>query len=186
MIFRRRRNGCADSPVAPAEEPARILTDLDRRYRRPLVSYFEKRIRESYDIDDLVQEVFIRLTCRSQLENIDYLDGYVFEVAANVIRDRLRRKITHHATAHDSLENSPEPTDDFSPERVLIGRQLLVQVIEALEELPARTRQVFILTHYEEMRQEDVAARLGLSVSGVRFLLRQAKAHLARRLEQNA
>src|SRR5262249_13029518 len=141
MIFRPRRNGGANSPVTPAEEPARTLTDLDRRYRRPLLGYFEKRIRESYDIDDLVQEVFIRLTCRSRLENIDHLDGYVFEVAANVIRDRLRRKITHYAASHDSLENSPEPADDFSPERVLIGRQLLVRAIEALEELPARTRQ---------------------------------------------
>jgi DNA-directed RNA polymerase specialized sigma24 family protein len=36
------------------------------------------------------------------------------------------------------------------------------------------------------MNQEDIAAQLGLSLSGVRFLLRQAKAHLARRVEQDA
>jgi RNA polymerase sigma factor (sigma-70 family) len=169
-----------------ASDPASLLTDLDRRYRRPLVAYFEKRIREAYDVDDLVQEVFIRLAHRSQLEDINYLEGYVFQVAANVIRDRLRRRLTRHAADHDPIEESLLPTDDFSPERVLQGRQLLTQAIGALEELPARTRQVFILYRYEEMTQEQIAAHLGLSLSGVRFLLRQAKAHLARRLEQDA
>ncbi len=171
---------------AAGADPAPLLTDLDRRYRRPLVNYFEKRVREAFDVDDLVQEVFIRLAYRSELQPIENLEAYVFQVAHNVIRDRLRRQATHRVAQHDSLENSPEITDDFSPERVLIGRQLLAQAIEALEELPARTRQVFVLYQYEEMSLEDIAARLGLSISGVRFLLRQAKAHLARRMDQNA
>jgi len=171
--------------TAEARESASFLTDLDRRYRRPLVAYFQKRIREAYDVDDLVQEVFIRLTHRADLENIDYLEGYVFQTAANVIRDRLRRRTTRHASEHDPLEESALPSDDLSPERVLQGRQLLDRAIEALRELPARTRQVFILCRYEEMKQEEIAAHLGLSSSGVRFHLRQAKAHLARRLEQD-
>ena len=52
---------------------ADFLVHLDRRYRRPLTSYFEKRIRESYDIDDLVQEVFIRLAHRPGFDDIEYL-----------------------------------------------------------------------------------------------------------------
>jgi RNA polymerase sigma-70 factor (ECF subfamily) len=180
---------------APAAQPSgdgtacaasSILTDIDRRYRRPLLTYFEKRIREAYDVEDLVQEVFIRLAARSSLENVEFLDGYVFQTAANVIRDRLRRRTTHHASEHDSIEDSVLPTDDLSPDRVLQGRQLLDQAIAALYELPTRTRHVFVLYRYEEMNQEQIAAHLGLSVSGVRFLLRQAKAHLARRMEPDA
>jgi RNA polymerase sigma factor (sigma-70 family) len=187
MTFWRKRNRQADAAVrAAAMDPVSALTDLDRRYRGPLVNYFEKRVREAFDVDDLVQEVFIRLTYRSELQPIENLEAYVFQVAHNVIRDRLRRRATRRAAQHDGLENTPELTDDFSPERVLIGRQLLIRVIEGLEELPARTRQVFVLAQYEEMRQEDIAAQLGLSISGVRFLLRQAKAHLARQLEQEA
>lgn len=187
MTFWRKRHRPADASVkAPAADATSLLSDLDSRYRRPLVNYFEKRVRQAFDVDDLVQEVFIRLTYRSEVQPIENLEAYVFQVAQNVIRDRLRRQATRRVAQHDTLENSPEPTDDFSPERVLIGRQLLNQVIEALEELPARTRQVFVLCQYEEMGLEDIAAQLGLSVSGVRFLLRQAKAHLARRIEHNA
>jgi RNA polymerase sigma factor (sigma-70 family) len=167
-------------------DPEVFLANLDRRYRRPLIAYFERRIREACDVDDLVQEVFIRLDRRLRQESVAYLEGYVFQTAANVIRDRLRRRLTRRTSQHDPIEGAALPSDDFSPERVLQGRELLLRALEALQELPARTRQVFVLCRYEEMRQDEVAAHLGLSVSGVRFLLRQAKAHLTRRLEQDA
>lgn len=155
---------------------------LDRRYRRPLVSFFEKRIRESYDVDDLVQEVFIRLARRSGFEDIERIEGYVFQTAANVIRDRLRRQAVRHAGEHDPLDSSELPADDLSPERVLQGRQLLDCALQALQELPARTRHVFVLRRYEGMKQEQIAAHLCISVSGVRLHLQRAQAHLALRL----
>ena len=46
------------------------------------------------------------------------------------------------------------------------------------------TRRVFVLRRYEGMRHEEIAAHLGMSVSGVRFHMDKAKAHLARRMEQ--
>lgn len=179
------RSGSAEPSSAPVDS-ADFLVHLDRYYRRPLITYFEKRIRESYDVDDLVQEVFIRLAHRPNFEDIDYLEGYVFQTAANVMRDRVRRRATRHAAQHDSLEDCELPTNDFSPERVLQSRQQLEKAIEALSELPERTQQVFVLRLYEGLKQEDIAARLGLSVEGVRFHLRRAKAHLTQRLEQDA
>ncbi|MET0535698.1 MAG: sigma-70 family RNA polymerase sigma factor [Steroidobacter sp.] len=182
-MFRWRKQ--VDSPAAAAAaapDSVEFLVSLDRRYRRPLTSYFEKRIRESYDIDDLVQEVFIRLAHRP-LDDIEYLEGYVFQIAANVIRDRVRRRAVRHASEHDPLENCELPLNDFSPERVLQGKQLLDRALEALLELPARTRNVFVLRLYEGMKQEEIAASLQISVDTVRFHLRRAKEHMARRLE---
>jgi RNA polymerase sigma-70 factor (ECF subfamily) len=173
--------------TGPAPDTPEFLAELDRRYRRPLVHFFEKRIRESYDVDDLVQEVFIRLAHRTSFQDIEYVDGYVFQTAANVIRDRVRRHVVRHHSQHESLENCELfPTDDFSPERVLQGRQQLERAIEALGELPERTQCVFVLRLYEGLRQEEIAAKLQLSVQGVRFHLRRAKAHLMQRLERDA
>lgn len=184
-MFRWRKQVAVPEPVAPAAaDSVEFLVHLDRRYRRPLTSYFEKRIRESYDIDDLVQEVFIRLAHRPNFSDIEYLEGYVFQVAANVIRDRVRRRAVRHASDHDPLENCELPTNDFSPERVLQGRQLLDRALGALLELPARTRHVFVLRVYEGMKQEEIAASLQISVETVRFHLRRAKEHMARGLEK--
>jgi RNA polymerase sigma factor (sigma-70 family) len=171
------------APGTPGDDKA-FFAELDRRYRVPLIRYFGKRIREAYDVDDLVQEVFIRLVRQAALESVVQIDSYVFQTAANVIRDRARRQAARHHREHDELQESTLPTNDLSPERVLLGSEQLDVAIAALEELPDNTRRVFVLCRYEGMRQEEIAAHLGMSVSGVRFHMDKAKAHLARRLEQ--
>jgi RNA polymerase sigma factor (sigma-70 family) len=179
------RVGSPSLPVGAGDDPGSFL-DLDRRYRRPLINYFQKRIRESYDAEDLVQEVFLRLSQRQTLQDIDYLEGYVFQVAANVMRDRARRQAVRHTAQHERLENCELPANDFSPERVLQGRQQLERAIAALGGLPQRTRQVFVLRLYEDLKQEEIAARLKMSVAGVRFHLRRAKAHITRSTDEDA
>jgi RNA polymerase sigma factor (sigma-70 family) len=169
---------------APAGTGEAFLANLDRRYRVPLIRYFAKRIRETYDVDDLVQEVFIRLVRQAAIESVQQIDSYVFQTAANVIRDRARRQAARHHREHDELSESDLPTNDLSPERVLLGAEELERVIAALQELSESTRQVFVLRRYEGMRHEEIATHLGMSVSGVRFHMEKAKAHLARRLEQ--
>jgi RNA polymerase sigma factor (sigma-70 family) len=174
------------SPLVPAGSDVDFLNHLDRRYRRPLVNYFEKRIRESYDVEDLVQEVFIRLSHRQNLQEIEYLEGYIFQTAVNVMRDRARRQAVRKVHQHEPLEECELPTNDYSPERVLQGRQQLERAITALSELPDRTQQVFVLRLYEGLKQEEIATRLKMSVEGVRFHLRRAKAHITQSVEQDA
>jgi RNA polymerase sigma factor (sigma-70 family) len=159
------------------------LADLDRRYRVPLIRYFGKRIREAFDVDDLVQEVFVRLMRQATLESVTQIDSYVFQTAANVIRDRARRQAARHRSEHDELSEGNTPADDLSPERVLLGTEELARAVAALQELPDTTRRVFVLRRYEGMRHEEIAVQLGMSVSGVRFHMAKAKAHVARRLE---
>lgn len=172
------------APSTPGDDST-FLADLDRRYRTPLIRYFGKRIRESYDVDDLVQEVFIRLVRQAAIESVRQIDSYVFQTAANVIRDRARRLAARHHREHDELSEGNLPTDDLSPERVLLGAEQLGRALAALEELPDSTRRVFVLRRYEGMRYEEIAAHLGFSISGVRFHMAKAKAHLARRMDQS-
>jgi RNA polymerase sigma factor (sigma-70 family) len=175
---------CPNVVPASSGDGAAFLADLDRRYRVPLTRYFGKRIRETYDVDDLVQEVFIRLVRQAGMESVQQIDSYVFRTAANVIRDRARRQAARHHREHDELSERNLPTNDLSPERVLLGTEQLARAVAALEELPENTRRVFVLRRYEGMRHEEIAAHLEISVSGVRFHMEKAKAHLARRLEQ--
>jgi RNA polymerase sigma factor (sigma-70 family) len=175
---------CSPRAPAAAEDDMAFLADLDRRYRIPLSRYFAKRIREAYDVDDLVQEVFVRLVRQAAIESVQQIDSYVFQTAANVIRDRARRHAARHYRQHDELSASDLPTNDLSPERVLLGTEQLARAVAALEELPENTRRAFVLRRYEGMRHEEIAAHLGMTVSGVRFHMEKAKAHLARRLGQ--
>ena len=160
--------------------PERKLEALAAEYRAPLTRYFQRRLRGRPDAEDLVQEVFIRLTRQDDLDTVEHLDGWIFHVAANVLRDRLRR---------DAIRAEPdpppfyEPEDEaaISPERALIGRDALERVIRALNDLPELTRAVFAQYHFDGVAQVEIARRLGVSLSTVEKHMNKAGQHLLRR-----
>ena len=68
-----------------------------------------------------------------------------------------------------------------SPERVLVGKQTIQDVLDALAELGERTRDVFILARLENVQHREIAAIYGISVSMVEKLMMKAMAHLGAR-----
>lgn len=165
----------------------RLLKEFNQRYRKVIAGYFSKRVDNTADVDDLVQEVFLRLTGRANLSRIDQIGAYIFTTAANVLRDHFRRIGSRQTDCHDSLddhvESGKDSSDVFSPERVLLGREALEKLITALEELPDRTRQIYLLSRFERLKYPEIAKRVGLSVRGVRFHMVKAKAHMAKCME---
>lgn len=137
-----------------------------RRYSGALRRFFQTRVLDWADIDDLIQEVFLRLARRG-LADIDNIEGYMFQAAANVLRDRIRHRATKFWSKETQLQESVTEDTAFSPERVLLGREAIQLVVEILKELPERTQQVFVLGCFEEMTQGETAKKLGISLSTV-------------------
>lgn len=69
--------------------------------------------------------------------------------------------------SHEEFDGQVHGDVDFSPERLLLGREMLARATAVLLELPERTRVIFVLRRLEGMRYLDIAARLGISVSAV-------------------
>jgi RNA polymerase sigma factor (sigma-70 family) len=159
-----------------------FLADLSQRYRAILTRYFERQLRQSSEIEDLVQEVFARLAHRRDITALEHLEGYLFETAANVLRDRGRRRAVRQLDHHDSYEESRHAVEDFSSERVYLGEEALQELVRALQELPERTRTVFVLHRLEELRHAEIARRLGISVSAVEKHVVKAIQYLCDRL----
>lgn len=155
----------------------KLLARWASDFRQPLFNYFRKRISAAEDANDLVQEVFLRLSKRSDLANIERVEGYLFQTAASVLADSYRkgaRTPDHLLTFDESLHGQA----DFSPERVFTGRQELESLIEAIHALPERTRQIYVLYHLENIGQKDIAARLGMPVSTLEKHMARANRHL--------
>jgi len=167
---------------SPSDEPAAGEAAATTRYRSSLLRYFQRRVGDRVEAEDLVQDVFVRLTQRGNLDAIEHLTGYVFEAAASVLRDRHRRRRSRSADVHDEYDVDRHGGVDFPPDRVLGGQERLRQASAALLELPERTRDVFLLRRIEGMRYQDVAARLGISVSAAEKHMQRAVAHLLRRM----
>jgi RNA polymerase sigma factor (sigma-70 family) len=150
-------------------------------YAPGLRRYFSKRVPSS-DIDDLVQEVFVRMQGHGVGPPIEHLDRYLFTVAASVLTDLARRSAVRHEKAHESLEEAHYPIEERTPERVLLDREALDVIVAAISDLPTRTREVFVLHRFEEMTCNTIAAEYGMSVSAVEKHIMKALRFLHARL----
>ena len=166
----------------PEGQRAAMERDLYARFRVPLERYFAKRTFEKGDVDDLVQEVFTRLVARSGDLQMEEPEAYVFQVAANLLRDRARRDIFRKSASGQYAEENSENVEAITPERVLLAKQQVAKLKEALAELPERVRFVFLLHRYEGMKYREIAKHLGVSVSSVEKYMMQAIKHVAKRL----
>ena len=135
--------------------------------------------------EDLVQEVFLRLSRRGQVKEIEDLEAYLFQTAASVVVDSHRKSATRHATFHVEYDETAHAPSEFSSERILAGKQDLDRVLTGLRELPERTRHVFMLSRFEHFRHAAIARKLGISVSAVEKHLVRALAHLTECLERS-
>ena len=170
--------------IAEGRDPkaSRLLRALSLRLRLPLVKYFRRRVRNGADAEDLTQEVFERLARHQNLDVVEQIDGYVFTVATNLLRDRARRLTTH--TVGDKLFlNGVERVEEITPERVLLSTEAMDRFLAALAELPDRTRTVLLLRRYEGLDFKEIAQRLGISVSTAEKHVMRAMNHLSRRLD---
>lgn len=165
-----------------------VLTDLDRRFRKPLSIYFRRRLAGRHDdAEDLTQEVFVRLARRPDQNNGETIEGYVFKIAASVLADWRRNRTVRRSDAHDNLDQVTEGVtfpsiliEDRSPERVLAGKEALQNLEKALAELSERTRNIFLLYRLRGVPHADIARRLGISVSTVEREIQKALVHIGK------
>ena len=98
--------------------------------------------------------------------------------------DAATRLARYPATPLDTVAgNDFEPllAEEINPERVLIGRESLVEVLACLDELGERTKNIFILFRLEGMKQKAIAAIYGVSLSTVEKQVMTAVLHLAKK-----
>jgi RNA polymerase sigma factor (sigma-70 family) len=164
----------AGAPIRPVSETARREADLSawaEEYGPALRRYFEKRAGAA-DAEDLVQEVFLAMHTRTAADSVENVKGYLFRVAANVLSRRLGQARPSHAL-YGALGRLSD-ADELTAERVVMGREALERVVAALEGLPARTAQAFLLHRFEEPTYAAVAKRLGISPKRAEKLIGQA------------
>lgn len=142
------------------------LAEWFRELRSPLRRFLSLRRRvASADLDDVAQEVFLRLLRYDRAQLVTDPRAYLFKIAANVASEwsgRARNRLPHDAAWLDSLADDRVPDEQM--ERELENRQLLA----ALNRLPARAQEVLRLHFDEELGHKEIAARLEVTARMVK------------------
>jgi RNA polymerase sigma factor (sigma-70 family) len=174
--------------IAPNNPPPEQLrSELGARFQRPLMSFFLRRIKDRSLAEDLTQDVLLKVVRACERGQIARADSYVFKVAINLLRDHRRRTqrigpavfLPLEEDRDGQLEN--QLVEAISPERVLLSKESLADVLRSLEELGELTREIFILFRLENMKQKDIAALYGIGQSTVEKHVVKAVVHLSRR-----
>ena len=164
------------------------LDEVVRRYYAPLLSFFRRRTRNSPDVQDLVQQVFLRLSQHPHIGAIQNPDAYIFQTAANALKDHARRTNIRQRHLTEALaagaDGPPAARSALPPERVLQGQESMAQLVAALRELPERTRDIFMLRCFEGLKHAEIAQLHGISVRAAEKHYAKALAHVNQRVEQ--
>ena len=165
----------------------RHLDDLCRRFRPALVAYFLRRVHDPTEAEDLAHDVFLRVA-GMPLEQLRSADAYIFQVAANLLKDRARRskvRADYAATEVAAMEGEELSAGSYDPERIEAARRTLAALVARLRELPARTREIFILYRIENLARRDIAQAYALSLSTVEKEIARATAYLMLQRERS-
>lgn len=149
--------------------------------------YLRRQLRRVEDVEDLVQEVYLRLVRLPPTEHIRSPQAYVFRVAFNVLyefKHRLRatRVDFNSMAAERAAENLMDEAS--TPDECYEQGKRRRQVEALLDRLPAMQQAVLIMTTREGLSYEQVAQRLGISPSTARVHLYRATAWLRQELSK--
>lgn len=171
----------------PGDPPSQGLSEaalaaLMARYGPALRRYFQKRV-SPLEVEDLVQDVFMAMQVRGGLDDVEHQNRYLFRIASNVLARRRLRPTWDWRSGRRALDELPELIEEVSPERTLIGKQAIEQLVVALRDLPPRASEAFLLNRFEEMTYAAVAAHMGISVKAVEKHIKRALARIADAVE---
>ena len=133
-------------------------------------------VRDGHDVEDLVQEVFIKAVQQGAgFCQLDNSRAWLFQVARHLITDRYRRQT--HENWVSLPENLPAQAPEVEP--VAAMSQCIARV---LSDLSVVESEIIEQCDLREVKQADFARQHGLSLAAVKSRLRRARLRLREKL----
>lgn len=185
-------NATADIPRMTVDQDASISEVLKREQAR-LRNFIRRRVADEGDAEDILQDVFYELVEAYRLmKPVEQATAWLYRVARNRIIDRFRKKkpVTFSDTATVSEDGDALlleellPSPDAGPEAAYARSVLLQELEDALDELPAEQRDVFVGHEIDGYSFKELSARTGVSVNTLLSRKHYAVVYLRERLRE--
>ena len=160
-----------------------------------LLGFIRSRVSTVEEAEDILQDVFYQFVAGYEtIESIDRVTSWLYSVARNKIIDRYRRDAARPKRTDFELLTGKEddvpltlqeilPDLDNTPESTLLREAIWDEITEALAELPADQREIFILNEIEEKGFREIAEETGISINTLLSRKRYAILALRKRLQ---
>lgn len=170
------------------DEQDQFIAQAFERDQSRLRSFIRKRVLDSGDAEDILQDVFYELIeAYRMMKPVEQVTAWLYRVARNRIIDRFRRPKTASLSDPVGQDDSLSledllPSPDEGPDAIYARNVLLDVLDDALDELPTNQRDVFISHEWMGRSFKELAEETGLSVNTLLSQKRYAVLYLRRRL----
>lgn len=165
-----------------------FLAELVAQHGLALRKFLARKLDSPEDAAEVSQDAFLRLHRMAEPEKLDNARAFLFQVANNLAIDQLRRRTLHYRflNTEKSMAAGGEPIDinaiAASPEQIISAREKLEAIYRAVDELPFKVKQAFLLHRKSGLSYNDIARQMDVSVSSVEKYILQALKHCRMRL----
>ncbi|MBI4581604.1 MAG: sigma-70 family RNA polymerase sigma factor [Planctomycetes bacterium] len=177
------------------QKDASAFDVLVERYGSRLYGYFYRATGRRADAEDLLQDLFVRLVSTiGQYEHDGRFDAWLFRIATNLVRDRIRRARTWRESRR--LDADTSALEDGLPGRLEImrsgpheslGREEELDRLQwAIGQLPEAERTVVLLRHFSEMPFREIADLMGTPLGTALARAHRGLARLRELMETDA
>ncbi|WP_314972246.1 sigma-70 family RNA polymerase sigma factor [Comamonas testosteroni] len=154
--------------TASHREVAALYTD----HHGWLQGWLRRKVGNAFDAADLTQDTFVRILGVREPPRIESPRAYLTTVAKGVLVNWCRRQALERAYL-EALALLPEP-EAPSPEHRALVLEALHEIDAMLDALPPLVRRTFLLSQLEDMKYDDIALQLGVSLTSVKRYMAQA------------
>jgi len=163
---------------------------LTEKYQRPLQYHVSRMVKEGEQIEDLVQEAFVKAFDNLESYNTNYaFSTWLYRITTNHTIDYLRKKklkttsIDKPIKTRDGELSFELPDDDAVTDRSIIKRERRKIITTAIENLPDKYRQVIEMRHIEELSYQEISDKLDLPLGTVKAHIFRAREMLYKALK---
>ena len=150
-----------------ADERRKRLLDQVFSYRVALLKYLRRFTAGGEDVEDLVQEAYVRVCAMSPAQAVDSPRALLFSIARNLAVDRARQKVTHATDDVADFEPLNVSSEEAEPDERVDLRRRFESFCAAVDSLPPLCRRVFVLRKVYQLSHAEIAQELGLSHSTI-------------------
>ncbi|NNE36505.1 MAG: sigma-70 family RNA polymerase sigma factor [Rhodothermales bacterium] len=167
-------------------------SELVAKYHNALQRHISRMVRGATEVDDLVQECFIKAFSALPSYSFDYaFSTWLYKIATNHSIDFLRKRklkttsIDQPIKAKDGEVEFELPDMTYRPDQHIVDDQRKQILQEAIDSLPEKYHRVIVMRHQQEKSYEEISKQLDLPLGTVKAHIFRARALLYRKLRDN-
>jgi RNA polymerase sigma-70 factor (ECF subfamily) len=165
-------------------ENVTFIARLYKRYELNIRKMMMRRTHHAQDIEDIVQNVFLKAHNVADWRNIKNPESYLVAMAKNIYNDHLRKEIKNMSKETEDIFDRDVKDDAPSPEDFLSGKQDMVEFEKVINSLTPRLKQAIIIIKIKKISYAEASEIMNISKRTLENYVTNAMIECRKKIEE--